>query len=432
MNENRKLDAFSLAALLVSAHYGLGFILGTAEQSLTNGMAGSLYAVSLSLGTIALIGLGKFYWTRVEQIWTLLGSYYGSDVKIFIGLMSWASLIGIEAVQLISGAFILKILGAPTIPTMLLMAILFAIISLLPVEKASWIFRGLLLLNFLALLYALWALHGIPDYLRSPISFTESLETISLPTKVGISLSTILLLLIDMRYQQFIVRAKNVRSVYKGCILAGVLLFLLALLPSSVVVAALKAGILPNGIDGKETLPFILSWIGGGTDKFFSILLIASLLVPALGVGSSTLRVQSKIILDFKILPASDLNRLLITIVNIFLSLIIALKGGEIVFLIVSFYAAYVGGVIVPFVAYLIAQTGGYTFSKSSVKMSLIVSSISAITALILNLFIPSINFFGSVELNIMGMGIIFGILSLFIGQAVDKYITPKNVKQNI
>ena len=31
MLENRKLDTFSLAALLVSAHYGLGFLLGTKD-----------------------------------------------------------------------------------------------------------------------------------------------------------------------------------------------------------------------------------------------------------------------------------------------------------------------------------------------------------------------------------------------------------------
>ncbi|HEY9302497.1 MAG TPA: hypothetical protein VIQ31_40260, partial [Phormidium sp.] len=110
MVENRRLDAFSLAALLVSAHYGLGFILGTAEKSLTLGAAGSLYAVSLGLGTLALLALAKFYWTNIEQVWTLLGNRYGSSVKIGVGLMSWASLIGIEAVQMISGAFILKVL----------------------------------------------------------------------------------------------------------------------------------------------------------------------------------------------------------------------------------------------------------------------------------------------------------------------------------
>lgn len=148
MLENRKLDTFSLAALLVSAHYGLGFLLGTAEQWLTLGFAGRLYPVCLGLGTIALLFLAKFYWIKVEQIWTLLGDSYGKEVKIGVGLMSWASLIGIEAVQMISGAFILKVLGMPVLPSTIALAALFTIISLLPLEKAGFLFRGLLVVNF--------------------------------------------------------------------------------------------------------------------------------------------------------------------------------------------------------------------------------------------------------------------------------------------
>ncbi|MDF5718658.1 MAG: hypothetical protein PUP93_33525 [Rhizonema sp. NSF051] len=432
MANNRRLGAFSLAAVLVSAHYGLGFLLGTAEQSLTLGAAGSLYAISLSLGTIALLGLAKFYWTQEKQIWTLLGLSYGKGVQLLVGLMSWASLIGIGAVQIICGAFILKVLGIPTLAGMVVTAILFAIISLLPVEKVSWIFRSLLVLNFLALLYGLWILHGVPDYLRSPLEFATSLEQISLPSRIGITLSTVLLLLIDMRYQQFLIQAKDVRSVYQGCIIAAISLFLLALLPSSVVEAALRAGILPPNIDGKEVLPFILSWIGHGTDKPLGIFLIASLLIPALGVGSSVLRVQTKTVLDFNILPASNLNRLLIVIVNVLLSLAIALKGGAIVDLIVLFYSAYVGAVIIPFVAYLISQTGRYTFSILSVRLSLIMGSISAMSALIFTFIKPNITGFGSKELNIMFIGLSFGVLSLFFGQIVDKYFPASNLEKEI
>ena len=432
MSENRRLDAFSLAALLVSAHYGLGFLLGTAEKSLTLDTAGSLYAVSLGLGTIALLALAKFYWTQVEQIWTLLGNRYGSQVKIIVGLMSWLSLIGIEAVQLISGAFILKVLGIPVLASMVVLAILFTLISVLPVEKASFLFRGLLILNFLALLYGLWVLHGFPQYLRSPLEFIPSLEQVSLPTLIGVSLSTILLVLIDMKYQQFVVQAKDVPSLYQGCVLAAILLLLLALLPSSVVIAAKEAGILPTDIDGKETLPFILSWIGGGADKPLGVVLIISLLVPALGVGSSILRVQTKIILDFNILPTSNFNRLLITSFNALLALVVALKGGEIVNLIVSFYSAYVSAVVVPFVAYLLAQLGRYTFSTSSVRLSLIMSSLSASSVLILTLVNPSLVVFGNVELNIMIIGILLGVLGLLVGQVIEKYFPASKVKEEI
>jgi SSS family solute:Na+ symporter len=443
----RRLDTFSLAALLVSAHYGLGFLLGTAEKSLTLGTAGSLYAVSLGLGTIALLGLAKFYWTQTEQIWILLGSAYGDGVKIFVGLMSWSSLIGIEAVQLISGAFILKVFGIPTLPTMVVLAILFATISLLPVEKAGWILRGLLVLNFLALLYGLWVLHAFGDYLRSPFGGlslqaspltalgiaqspidANSVQHMSLPSAVGVSLSTILLVLIDMKYQQFLVQAKDVQSLYKGCALAAIILLLLAFLPSTLVVAAHNAGILPAGIDGKETLPFILSWIGGGSQKPLGIALIVSLLVPALGIGSSILRVQSKTVLDFNILPASVWSRVLVTAANALFGLAVAFKGGEIVNLIVSFYAAYVGAVFVPFVAYLLAQTGRYNFSKGSVKLSLIVSSIASLFLLILTLIESEVALFGSIELNIMGTGILSGILFLFIGEVLEKYFPTSKV----
>lgn len=423
MSENRRLDAFSLAALLVSAHYGLGFLLGTAEKSLTLGIAGSLYAVCLGLGTLLLLVLAKFYWTKIEQIWTLLGNRYGKQVKLLIGFMSWSSLIGIEAVQMISGAFILKVLGVPLLPSMVTLACLFTIVSLLPVEKAGFLFRGLLILNFLGLLYALWVLHGFPDYLRSPFTFIPSLSQISPAKLFGISFSTIVLVLIDMKYQQFLVQAKDLKSLYQGCLLAATLLILLAFLPSAVLVAAQTAEILPVGIDGKETLPFILLWIGGGADQPLGILLIISLLVPALGVGSSILRVQTKTVLDFNFLPISNRNRLIVTIVNILLALAVALRGGEIINLIVSFYAAYVAAVFVPFVAYLLDQTKRYSFANFSVRLSLIMSSISAISVLFLTLLNPKLIFFGSAELNIMAIGIGFGIIGLLLGQILEKYL---------
>ncbi|MBW4633147.1 MAG: hypothetical protein KME30_14985 [Iphinoe sp. HA4291-MV1] len=427
---DRKLDTFSLAALLVSAHYGLGFILGTAEKSLTLGIGGSLYTVSLGLGTIVLLGLAKFYWRRTEQIWTLLGSAYGSGVKIFVSLISWSSLIGIEAVQLISGAFILKVFGIPTLPTMVVLAILFATISLLPVEKAGWILRGLLLVNLLALLYGLWVLHAFGDYLRSPIEFAVSLQQMNLPTIMGISVSTILLVPIDMKHQQFVVQAKDVQSLYRGCMLAAILILLLALLPSTVVVAAHNAGILPADIDGKETLPFILAWIGGGTQKPLGIALIVSLLLPALGLGSSILRVQSKTVLDFNILPVSLWSRVLVTVANVLFSLGVALKGGEIVNLIVSFYAAYVGAVFIPFVAYLVTQTGRYNFSKSSVKLSLMIGGFSSISLLIITLINPNVAVFDSVELNIMGIGILCGVFFLLVGEVLEKYFPTSKVEE--
>jgi SSS family solute:Na+ symporter len=157
-----------------------------------------------------------------------------------------------------------------------------------------------------------------------------------------------------------------------------------------------------------------------------------SLLVPALGVGSSILRVQTKTVLDFNILPASSLNRLLITAVNAILALAVALKGGEIINLIVCFYASYVAAVFVPFVAYLLDQRERYTFAGASVKLSLIMGSMSSIFMLILTFINPNLAVFGSVELNIMLVGITFGVLGLLVGQVIEKYLPTSKVSKEI
>ena len=44
-----KLDIFSLTTLLISAQYGLGFLLGTAEQAIQQGIEGSLLLVRAKL-----------------------------------------------------------------------------------------------------------------------------------------------------------------------------------------------------------------------------------------------------------------------------------------------------------------------------------------------------------------------------------------------
>ncbi|MDY7014726.1 MAG: hypothetical protein SVX43_14205, partial [Cyanobacteriota bacterium] len=241
-SEHRQLNALSLAALLVCAHYGLGFLLGTGEKALTWGTAGSLYALSIALGTIALLGLARFYWEEVEQIWTLLGRRYGKGVQIWVGAMSWLSLIGIEAVQTIAGVSILKVLGAPALPCTIGLTLLFLLVSLVPVEKAGRLFQLLLGLNLLALLFGLVKLHGLGTYARSPLQFIPALQQLDPPSAIGVSLCTVLLVLIDMKYQQYVVRAKNLRNLYWGCILAAFMLLALALLPSAVVVVAQQSG----------------------------------------------------------------------------------------------------------------------------------------------------------------------------------------------
>ncbi|HEY9728192.1 MAG TPA: hypothetical protein V6D50_17210, partial [Chroococcales cyanobacterium] len=131
--------------------------------------------------------------------------------------------------------------------------------------------------------------------------------------------------------------------------------------------------------------------------------------------------------------PATRINQLLIAVANAFLALAIALKGnGSLVGLIVSFYAVYLSAVLVPFIAYLLAQTERYMFSSTSVRLSLIMGSLSAACVLVLTFINSNIAVLGSVELSIMAMGIGFGVLGLFVGQGIEKYFPTAKIGEEI
>lgn len=418
---NRRLGFLPLAALIVSAHYGMGFLMGTAEQAQILGAAGSLYAVSVGLGVLALLLLAKFYWTGVEQLWVLLGDRYGRSVLVLVGVMSWASLIGVEAAQIVSGSAILSVLGLPTAAGMVSLTLLFLLMSLLPVEKASWLVQGLLVVNVLSLLWGLVALHGGDVYGRSPLEFWPALHQVRLTELIGVSVSTILVVLIDVKHLQFVVEAKTLRSLRWGCVLAALLLTAMAFLPTAEVLAAQRSGVLPPDLPGREIIPYVLAWLGGGADHLSGQLLLISLVVPALGVGSSILRVQTRTLMDFEVLPPARWSQGLFSVTNALLGLAIALKGGSLVGLIVQFYSAYVAAAWVPFGAYLLAEKGYFLFSNRSVRIALTCSTIASLSTLITTLIQPDWVLGGSAELDIMIVGLGCGLTGLLGCEVLER-----------
>ncbi|MGK7891369.1 MAG: hypothetical protein AB4042_18725 [Leptolyngbyaceae cyanobacterium] len=422
--KHRKLGIFSLAVLLVSAQYGSGFLLGTAEAAFDVGLAGSLYPLSIGVGAALILLLAGFYWHEIEQIWTLLGDRYGHQSKAIIAFMSWISIIGIEAAQVLAGAFILKVLNVPVNPAMVVLTGLFLVLSLLPTEKVSWVFRALLFLNLGALIYSLWALHCVGDYVRSPLDFVPAFQSLDPATAIGVGLSTVIFVMMDMKYQQYVVQAKDTRSLYWGCTLGALALMAMAFLPSVVVVAAQHSGILPAEVGGKESISYILAWVGGGPTQPVGIALIAALVVPALGSGSTILRVQTKTILDFGWFEANAWTVGLVASVNALIGLAIALKGGAIIGLIVTFPAAYVGAALVPFVAYWLAQTQRYEFSAIAVQLALGVGSLVSVMVLCVSLIWPDW-LVGNAALDIMVAGIVFGSLVLIGSEVVVQWPRP-------
>lgn len=59
---DRVLSSVQIAALLVSASYGIGFLFGSGELALTHGMAGSIYGIATGFGMLALALVAKPLW----------------------------------------------------------------------------------------------------------------------------------------------------------------------------------------------------------------------------------------------------------------------------------------------------------------------------------------------------------------------------------
>jgi len=114
------------------------------------------------------------------------------------------------------------------------------------------------------------------------------------------------------------------------------------------------------------------------------------------------------------------------------LALAIALKGGEIIGLILCFYAAYLSTAWIPFTAYLLAHLGVYTFSKTSVRLSLVISGLSVLSTLTIVLLQPRAIAFNSPELTIMAIGLGLGSLSLFGTQVLEKYFPGARTQEEM
>ncbi len=77
----RELNAAQLASMLVSTTCGIGFLLGTGELSLHQGMAGSLYAIATTLGLIVLAVFAPSLWTSQQSIWAWFNQFFGVSVS---------------------------------------------------------------------------------------------------------------------------------------------------------------------------------------------------------------------------------------------------------------------------------------------------------------------------------------------------------------
>ena len=96
----RTLGALQVAALLVSASYGIGFLFGSGEYALRYGMAGAIYGVATGLGMIAMAAFAGRLWLTGRPVWDLLGDRSGDRVRRLVALLSIVWMAGVLAAQI--------------------------------------------------------------------------------------------------------------------------------------------------------------------------------------------------------------------------------------------------------------------------------------------------------------------------------------------
>ena len=67
------LNALQVATLLVAASYGIGFLFGSGEMAVTQGMAGAMYGIATAAGMLVLSLFARRLWQVGVPIWDLLG-----------------------------------------------------------------------------------------------------------------------------------------------------------------------------------------------------------------------------------------------------------------------------------------------------------------------------------------------------------------------
>tara|TARA_B100001105_G_scaffold192555_1_gene156608 strand:+ start:21736 stop:23004 length:1269 start_codon:yes stop_codon:yes gene_type:complete len=289
----RVLGVLQVAALLVSASYGIGFLFGSGEMALSQGMAGGLYGVATALGMLALATFAGRLWRLGVPIWELFGLAFGQPIQRAVALLSLVWMAGVLAAQIAGGVAIAQVIGLPAYLSQALVLALILGASRLDLRAASRLFAACLLISALVLLYALADAGGLAFYAQAAPLFVSDLGGFSKSRLVSIVMAVGLLVCLGADYHQFVLAARRPTVAAAGCVLAGVILIAVAFLPPALVLALRGTSELDGLTDAKQVIPFALGRAADGLWPGLQTLLLAALSTAALGSGAAIVRAMA-------------------------------------------------------------------------------------------------------------------------------------------
>ena len=356
----RKLNALQVAALLVSASYGIGFLFGSGEMALAHGMAGSLYGLATALGMLVLALVAARLWRTGLPIWDLFDTTSGSRLKQGVALLSVVWMSGVLATQIAGGVAVLELLGLPSVLAYTLVAGLIHGASRLDLHRAAIVLTLFLAASGAVLVLGLTAEQGGEIYRQAPVRFVADLASFEPAVWMTSVVAIIAVVCTGADYHQFVLAAKEPSAAIQGCILAGLCLAALSFLPPAVVMALKEGEGLASLGGSRQVIPFALlrtaESFGSVAGPIAGPVLLLGLSAAALGSGAAILRVMTSALgaATRGIEPATPARRSLAALV---LGSLLAARGQGIVATMVSVNAIYIGSIAVCFAALLARQT---------------------------------------------------------------------------
>ncbi len=289
----RTLSAAQVAVMLVSASYGIGFLFGSGEMALTHGMAGSIYGVATAFGMLLLALFAGRLWRTGQPIWTLFGNAYGRQIKNTVAMLSVLWMAGVLAAQIHGGVAIAQLLGLQKVFAYALIVVCIFAVSRLNLRLASLVFSFFLFLSGVVLVWVLVASNGKALYLSSPARFVADLGTFRPGEALSIAVAVVVLVCTGADYHQFVLAAKRPNRAAVGCVIAGLCLLAISVVPASVVLSLGNTGALAGLVDAKQVIPFALARQVEAVQSSLALVLLVGLCAAALGSGAAVLRAMT-------------------------------------------------------------------------------------------------------------------------------------------
>lgn len=291
---NRTLNTLQVGLMLVSTSCGIGFLLGTGELAVHQGIVGCLYAVATALGLIVLASYAPALWASGHSIWREFDLRHGPSVGRSVALLSLVWMTGVLAAQIRGGSAVLALTGLPRTSAELLVVLLIIGLSLMRLSWLStWLGACLLACNVL-LAHSLFETGKLHIWLRAPITLANDLPHTA-PTHAGFVLISVATMVVcGADYQQFAIAARRPSTAVTGCLLAAALVFAIGFLPASAVIAAGIPARFHDAGNSVQIIPMLLVHdLPSSVANVAWDLIVFVLVTIALGSASSVLRAMS-------------------------------------------------------------------------------------------------------------------------------------------